>query len=181
MRNPYVLTCGIAATRGVVHGPIFGVWGDFETFVYEFVGDLSKFDDPGLVDEDGEVVAHGYRATELLTRALEGYRSLSQEERLEVQNLLKHMFDPRGTVFCGRPFTYRWAAHERWQERGGRLSHGPTLVFTRYASGAEGEEGFTKFILRFRNMLEGDRSLVVRCFTYEILAPQPDVRVLQTQ
>jgi hypothetical protein len=170
MRNRY--TCGIAATPGVAHGPTVG---DFEMYVYEFVGDLSKFDDPGLVDEDGEVVAHGYRATELLTRALLGYRSLARDDRLEVENLLKHIFDPRGTVFCGRSFLYRWCANERLLERGGRLSHGPALVFTRYASGAAGEERFTKLILRFR--ADNDRSLVVQCLTYETLAPQADVRV----
>ncbi len=175
MRNPYVLTCGIAATRGVAHGPVFDVWGDFEMYLYEFVGDLSKFDDPGLVDEDGEVVAPGWSATELLTRALLGFRSLSQQDRLEVQNLLKHIFDPRGTVFCGRPFTYTWFANERFRERGGVLWTGPALVFTRYASGAAGEEGFTKLMLKFR--AEHDRSLEVTCFTYETLAPQADVRV----
>ena len=185
MRNPYVLTCGIAPTHGVAHGPVFDVWGDFEMYLYEFVGDLSKFDDPGLVDEDGEVVTHGYRATELLTRALEGYRSLSPDDRLEVQNLLKHIFDPRGTVFCGRPFTYRWAASVNFDyitpPDAESLEPGPVLMFTRFASQAADEVGFTTLSLRFRNVLQGDRSLVVRCFTYEILAPQADVRLLQTQ
>jgi hypothetical protein len=54
-------------------------------------------------------------------------------------------------------------------------------VFTRFASEAADEEGFTKLSLRFRNFLEGDLSLVVQCFTYETLAPQADVRVVQTQ
>jgi hypothetical protein len=165
MRNPYVLTCGIAAGHGV-HGPTVG---DFEMFVYEFVGDLSKFDDPGLLSEDGEVVAHGYRATELLMRALLGYRSMTQGEQLEVRNLLKHIFDPRGTVFCGRPFLYRWVADA--------FNSGPALIFTRYASGAAGEERCTKLILKFRNMAENDRSLVVLCLTCETLARQADVRV----
>ncbi len=175
MRNPYVLTCGIAATPGVAHGPTAD--DDFEMFLYEFVGDLSRFDDPGLVDEDGEVVHPGCRATELLTRALLGYRSMSPEDRLEVQNLLKHIFDPRGTVFCGRPFVYLWVAQESSRERGGRLSRGPRLVFTRYASQAAREERFTKLILSFRNMAENDRSLVILCYTYEALAPQFEVRV----
>ena len=109
MRNPYVLTCGIAATPGVAHGPTVG---DFEMYLYEFVGDLSKFDDPGLVNEDGEVVHPGCRVTELLTRALLGYRSLRLADQLEVQELLKHIFDPRGTVFCGRPFVYRWTERD---------------------------------------------------------------------
>ena len=169
MRNPYLLTCGIAATPGVAHGPTVGAWGDFEMYLYEFVGDLSKFDDPGLVNEDGEVVHPGCRVTELLTRALLGFRSLSQQDRLEVQTLLKHIFDPRGTVFCGRPFTDRWLEDA--------FNSGPALIFTRYASGAAGEERLTKLILKFRNMAENDRSLVVLCMTYEALAPQADVRV----
>ena len=164
MRNRY--TCGIAATPGVAHGPTVG---DFEMYVYEFVGDLSRFDDPGLVDEDGELVATGHSATELLTRALLGYRSMPADEQREVRNLLKHIFDPRGTVFCGRPFTYRWCADA--------FNSGPALIFTRYASEAAGEERATKLILKFRNMAENDRSLVVLCLSYEALAPQADVRV----
>ena len=165
MRNPY--TCGDAATPWTVHGPTVG---DFSTFLYQFVGDLSKFDDPGLVDEDGEVVAHGYRATELLTRALLEYRSLSPDDRLEVQNLLKHIFDPRGTVFNGRPFLARWARN------GGRLAPGPMLVFTRFASQAPDEERVTKLIVKFGHVAENDRALVVLCSTDEALAPQADVR-----
>jgi hypothetical protein len=133
------------------------------------VGDLSRFDDPGLVSEDGEVLHHGYHATELLTRALLGYRSMSAEDQLEVENLLKDIFDPRGTVFCGRPFMSKYA--------GGLQSGGPRLTFLRYASTATDEERFTRLIVRFRNMAENDLSLVVICFTYETLAPQADVRV----
>jgi hypothetical protein len=165
MRNPYVLACGIAAGHGV-HGPTVG---DSKMFVYEFVGDLSRFDDPGLVSEDGEVLHHGYHATELLTRALLGYRSMSAEDQLEVENLLKRIFDPRGTVFDGRPFTDRWLEDA--------FNSGPGLIFTSFASGAAGEERLTKLILKFRNMAENDRSLVVLCMTYETLAPQADVRM----
>ncbi len=165
MRNPYMLACGMSAGHGV-HGPTAG--DDFKMFVYEFVGDLSRHDDPGLLSEDGEVVAHGYRATELLTRALlDG--SMSAEDQHEVEKLLKRIFDPRGTVFCGRPFTYRWLPEA--------FSSGPALIFTRYASGAAGEQRVTKLILRFRNWAENDRSLVVLCMTYETLAPQADVRM----
>ena len=53
----------------------------------------------------------------------------------------------------------------------------PQLTFLRYASTAADEERFTRLIVRFRNMAENDRSLVVLCFTYETLAPQADVRV----
>ena len=165
MRNPYMLACGIPAGHGV-HGPIVG---DFEMFVYEFVGDLSRFDDPGLVSEDGEVLNHGYNATELLTRALSGYHSMSAEDQLEIEGILKHIFDPRGTVFCGRPFMSKYAP--------GLQSSGPSLTFLRTASTAADEERFTKLIVKFRNIAENDRSLVVLCLTYETLAPQADVRV----
>jgi hypothetical protein len=187
MRNPYVLACGIAATPGVAHGPTVGAWGDFQMYMYEFVGDLSKFDDPGLVDEDGEVVHPGCRATELLTRALLGYHSLSPEDLLEVENLLKHIFDPCGTVFCGRPFMCSWASSTPGSTKLGfcknnkrriiSTSGGPMLVFSRAASGAADEARYTKLILKFRNMAENDRSLVVLCSTYETLAQQADVRV----
>ena len=94
---------------------------------------------------------------------------MTQGEQLEVRNLLKHIFDPRGTVFNGRPFLGRWARN------GGLLSSGEILVFTSYASGAADEERFTKLILRFR--ADNDRALVIQCLTYETLAPQADVRV----
>jgi hypothetical protein len=176
MRNPYVLACGITATPGVVHGPTVGNWGDFEMFMYEFVGDLSRYDDSGLLSEDGELVASGYSATELLTRALLEFRSMPPAEQVEVLKLLKHIFDPRGTVFCGRSFTYKWFANERFRERGerGGVWNGPALVFMRYASTAADEHRYTKLMLKFR--AEHDRSLEVQCFTYEALAPQADVR-----
>ncbi len=165
MRNPYMLACGIIAGHGV-HDPTVG---DFEMFEYEFVGDLSRFDDPGLVSEDGEVLHHGYNATELLTRALSGYHSMSAEDQHEVENIVMRIFDPHGTVFCGRPFMSKYAV--------GLQSSGPQLTFLRAASTAADEERFTRLIVKFRNMAENDRSLVVLSFTYETLAPQADVRV----
>jgi hypothetical protein len=74
-------------------------------------------------------------------------------------------------VFCGGPFMYRWAAC------GGLQSSGPMLVFSRAASGAADKERFTKLIVKFRNTVENDCSMVVLCLTYETLTPQADVRV----
>jgi hypothetical protein len=75
-------------------------------FVYEFVGDLAKYDLPDLLSEDGEVVQAGWKATELLNfllrRSMEGFRSMSKAEQEEVELLLKRVFDPTGTVFAGR-------------------------------------------------------------------------------
>jgi hypothetical protein len=71
-------------------------------FVYEFVGDLAKYDLPDLLSEDGEVVQASWKATELLRRSMEGFRSMSKAEQEEVELLLKRVFDPTGTVFAGR-------------------------------------------------------------------------------
>jgi hypothetical protein len=77
MANAYViLTCGLR--RGAGHGAGNGAGNDvveetddeWEMFVYEFIGDLDKYDQPDLLSEDRHVVQEGYKATALLTRAL---------------------------------------------------------------------------------------------------------------
>ena len=122
--NPYVIACGL---DGVGHWAGHGAAeAEAEPLfrVYEFVGDLAKYDLPDLVSEDGEVEEAGYTATELLTRALDeywslsaeeraeaerrpfgqgrypfGWRSMSADERAEVESLMMRIFDPTGTVF----------------------------------------------------------------------------------
>jgi hypothetical protein len=83
--NPYVIACGL---DGVGHWAGHGAAEaeeEPEMRVYEFVGDLAKYDLPDLVSEDGEVEEAGYTATELLTRALDEYWSLSAEARAEAE------------------------------------------------------------------------------------------------
>jgi hypothetical protein len=161
-----------------------------EMRVYEFVGDLAKYDMPDLVSEDGEVDQACYKATELLSRALDeywslsaeeraeaerrpfgqgrypfGWRSMSADERAEVESLMMRIFDPTGTVFAGRPFECTYIGATRTV----RLM----LVFTRYIA----SQWTTKLIARFGDYFANDRSVVVVCLTYERLPPQASVRV----
>jgi len=166
MRNQY--TCDIDATLGVIPHPIAD--DDHETFVYEFLGDLSYYDLQDLVNEDGEVEDHGYIAKDLLTDVLLNYTStlLEAEKRLEVFNLLKKIFDPNDTVFCGGAFTYGYFENSSWG--------GPLLTYTRYAG-----QRMTKLLLKFRTedrdvLPQENRRLQILCITYETLRPNPDVR-----
>jgi hypothetical protein len=163
-RNQYIVPLHTSLNNAVIANDAFAA-GDAEIFLYEFIGDLKDYDDPGLLSEDGDVVEHeGYKATELLTRALQGFPSMDKEEQDEVERLLKHIFDPSETVFAGRPFVHRWA--------NGRTMD-PILVFKRFT----GAELFTNFIVRFRDFKSHDYSLVAFCLSYERLAPRVDVRV----
>ena len=121
------------------------------------------------MSEDGEVEHRGQPAEQLLRRALLEFRSMSKSEQNDVQELLKRIFDPRGTVFCPRPWPYRWVCPGN--------NCRPELVFTRYASWAADEKRFTKLIVRFNNWADGDRSLRVFCLSYKELGEQRDVRV----
>ncbi len=160
--NPYVIACGLVANPAFPIQPTTGL----RHRVYTFVGDFSKYDLPALVNEDDEIVHHGYRATELLRDALEGYNTMSRYDQLEVERLIKHVFDPRGTHFCGREFLATVMSRM-----------GPVLTFTRYASLSPYEANVTRLILAYRNWMENDRSLMLYCMTYETLEPQADVRV----
>ena len=165
MRKQY--TCGIDPTRGGwwLHQPEAD--DNHDSFLYEFVGNISDYDLPNLVNENNELENLGYIAEELLRDALLHYNStFDAEKRIEVFNLLKRIFDPNDTVFCGGAFTYGY--FENFQ--GGRL-----LVYTRYAG-----QRMTKLMLKFRteDMLipEETRRLQILCITYETLSPNPDVR-----
>jgi hypothetical protein len=200
--NPYVIACGL---DGVGHWAGHGAGGGHgaaaaageaeaeeepEMRVYEFVGDLAQYDLPDLVSEDGDVEQAGYRATELLSRALDefwgmsdderaeaeralghgrrvgrGFDSMSHDERAEVESLMKRIFDPSGTVFAGRPFESTYLGATRTVR--------PMLVFTRYIA----SQWTTKLIARFGDYFANDRSVVVVCLTYERLPPQAGVRV----
>jgi hypothetical protein len=163
-RNQYIVPLHTSLFNSVIANDAFAA-GDTETFVYEFIGDLKDYDDPGLLSEDGDVVEHeGYKATELLTRALKEFPSMNKEEQDEVEHLLKHIFDPSETVFAGRPFKHWWV---------NGTTVVPKLVFTRFL----GAELFTKFIVSFRDFKSHDYSLVVLCLSYEVLAPKVDVRM----
>jgi hypothetical protein len=197
--NPYVIACGLDgvghwAGHGAGHGAAEAE-AEPEMRVYEFVGDLAKYDLPDLLSEDGEVEEAGYTATELLTRALDeywslsaearaeaerrpfgqgryprGWRSMSVDERAAVESLVLRIFDPSGTVLSsgehgGRPFECTCI--------GATETVWPMLVFTRYASASH----WTKLIVRFRDYFANDRSLALFCVTYERLPPQAWVRV----
>ena len=116
MRKQY--TCGIDPTRGVLHQPIAD--DNHDSILYEFVGNISDYDLPNLVNENNELEDLGYIAEELLRDALLHYNStlFEAEKRIEVFNLLKHIFDPNDTVFCGGPFHVRYFENSSW---GGRL------------------------------------------------------------
>lgn len=161
--NPYVIACGLVANPAF---PIHPTTGNFRARVHRFVGDLSRYDLPALVNDDGEILDHGYRATELLRDALEGYDAMRRDDRLEVEGLMKRIFDPHGTVFHGRQFIPRVLR-----------TMGPVLMFIRYASLSPEERRVTKLILKYRDWMQNDRSLELYCFTYETLEPQADVRV----
>jgi hypothetical protein len=187
--NPYVIACGLrrgAGQAGGGHGAAAGAEEEAEEapemLLYEFVGDLAKYDLPDLVSADGEVVEAGWKAAELLRRALAGFRSMSAAERAEVENLLKRIFDPTGTVLAGRPFMYQWFHGAQLRTR---------LSFTREISA----ELFTKLCVSYRDETAGagagsdggsdggsddgsnSHSLFVWCYSYERLPPQADVRV----
>ncbi len=165
MRKQY--TCGIS---GVLHQPIADDDADdnHDSFLYEFEGNISDYDLPELVNENNELEHVGYRAEELLRDALLHYNStfFEAEKRIEVFNLLKHIFDPNDTVFCGGAFTYRYFDN---------FLGGPLLVYTRYAG-----QRMTKLMLKFRtedrSLPEENRRLQILCITYETLSPNPDVR-----
>ena len=168
MRKQY--TCGIDPTRGApwLHQPEAD--DDRESLVHEFVGNISDYDLPNLVNENNELEDLGYIAEELLRDALLHFNStfFEAEKRIEVFNLLKHIFDPNDTVFCGGPFTYGYFENPSWG--------GPLLVYTRYAG-----QLMTKLMLKFRtedrDLPEENRTLHILCVTYETLSPKPDVRV----
>jgi len=168
MRNQY--TCDIDAIRGVIPEP--NADDDYETFLYEFVGDISEYDLKDLVNENDELEDHGYSAEELLRDALLHYNStfFEAEKREEVLNLLKHIFDPKNSVFFGKAFTYNYFENDSANHHWG----GPLLVYTRYAG-----RRMTKLILKFRTqdrlLPEENRRLQILCITYETLSPNPKV------
>jgi hypothetical protein len=55
------------------------------------------------------VVEAGIKSSDVLRRCLQRYLLMSREDRAEVDQLLKRVFDPTGTLFAGESLVYRWA------------------------------------------------------------------------
>jgi hypothetical protein len=162
--NPYVITCGLRRGAGQVAGGAAAAAEaeeEPEMFVYEFVGDLAQYDLPDLVSADGEVLEAGWKAAELLRRALAGFRSMSAAERAEVEALLKHVFDPTDTAFAGESFVYRWTRGV-WSLSFTHNGHEPR--FTRLGVWAMGPQA--------------ERPLLVQCLTHKRLPARAELRVL---